>query len=163
MDYSLRKVADNDTKAVIGIFNYYAENTFAAYPEKKVPYDFFDTLKELSRGYPFYVVETANRDVVGFGLMRPYHRVETFQHVAEVTYFILPAHTSKGLGTRLLQALVDEAKKMKIKVLLADISARNDISLRFHAKNGFKQCGRFERVGKKFDEEFDVIWMQKFI
>ena len=38
--------------SVIDIFNYYVENSFAAYPESKVPYDVFDIFLEMSDGYP---------------------------------------------------------------------------------------------------------------
>jgi len=37
------------------------------------------------------------------------------------------------------------------------------VSLNFHFKQGFKECGRFQRIGQKFGRDFDVIWMQKFL
>jgi len=33
--------------------------------------------------------------------------------------------------------------------------------IEFHLKNGFRECGRFMKVGRKFGEDFDVVWMQK--
>lgn len=32
-----------DRESVMDIFNYYIENSFSAYPERKLPYEFFDT------------------------------------------------------------------------------------------------------------------------
>jgi phosphinothricin acetyltransferase len=40
---------------VIDIFNTYIENSFAAYPEAKVRYDFYDRLLEITKGYPTLV------------------------------------------------------------------------------------------------------------
>lgn len=163
MEYSFRRVNDNDKEVVISIYNYFVENSFAAYPEKKVGHDFFETLKKMSKGYPFYVIETEDKEVIGFGLMQRYHTMDAFKRVAKVTYFILPLHTRRGLGKKLLDILVKEAKEMGIDTLLATISSMNKISLSFHEKNGFKQCGRFRRIGKKFRKDFDIIWVQRFI
>jgi phosphinothricin acetyltransferase len=68
-----------------------------------------------------------------------------------------------GLGELLLHTLQRDAQKMNIESLLASISSLNQVSIDFHKKNGFFECGRFEGVGKKFGKEFDVVWMQKFI
>jgi len=163
MNFSFRRANDNDSEAVISIFNYFVENSFAAYPEKKVGHDFFETLKETAKDYPFYVIETEDNEVIGFGLLQRYDSMDVFKRVGKVTYFILSFYTRKGLGKKLLDILVGQAKAMGIDTLLANISSMNDISLSFHEKNGFKQCGRFRRIGKKFGEYFDVIWVQRFI
>jgi phosphinothricin acetyltransferase len=163
MDYHIRKAKGKDREQIISIFNYYVENSYAAYPEHKADLGFFDKLRELATGYPLYVIDTSEGEVVGFGLMRPYHSSETFRRTAELTYFIHPAHTRKGLGTRLVSAFTRRAKEIGIDTLLADISSRNTASIDFHKKNGFRECGRLKRVGKKFGRDFDVVWMQKFI
>jgi L-amino acid N-acyltransferase YncA len=28
-------------------------------------------------------------------------------------------------------------------------------------KNGFRECGRFERAGRKNEQDFDIVWMQR--
>ncbi len=163
MGYSFRPVHGSDKEAIVNIFNYFVENSFAAYPYKKVDSAFFEMLKEMAHGYPFYVMETDDRHVVGFGLLRRHHTAEVFKRVPEITYFILPPHTGKGLGKQLLDILVKEGKKLGIDSLLASSSSLNKVSLDFHEKNGFEQCGMFRRIGKKFGKDFDVVWMQRFI
>ena len=66
-----------------------------------------------------------------------------------------------GYGTVLLDAMTRAAKKKGITVLLANISSRNPESLAFHKKHGFTECGRLHNVGIKFNERFDVVWMEK--
>jgi L-amino acid N-acyltransferase YncA len=41
---------------VIDIFNYYVENSFTAYFENKLPYQFFNKFIEMAKGYPAYVL-----------------------------------------------------------------------------------------------------------
>jgi phosphinothricin acetyltransferase len=117
----------------------------------------------MTSGYPFYVIETPEKQVVGFGLIHRYHPAKTFNRVAELSYFISPSHTRKGLGTKLLSLLIDKAAGMGIDTLLASISSLNQLSVDFHKKNGFVECGRFICVGRKFGHDFDMIWMQKHL
>lgn len=163
MDYKFRKFKDPDSNQVIDIFNHYISNSFAAYSEKTINYGAIKIFKEMTQGFPFFVVENGSGKVVGFAFIRPYNRTEVFNRVAEITYFILPGHTRKGVGEKLLDMVIKEAKKLKIDSLLASVSSLNEPSLEFHYKNGFIQCGCFKSIGKKFNRDFDMIWMQKKI
>jgi phosphinothricin acetyltransferase len=163
MEYIIRKVCDTDKKNVIDVFNYFIEKTFAAYPEKKVEYSFFEILQEISVNDSCYVIEDRNHTIIGFGLLRKHQHVDVFQRTAEVTYFILPEHTERGLGSKLLDILIHDARESDIDTLLAHISSLNEKSILFHRKHGFVDCGRFQRVGKKRGKDFDVVWMQKFL
>jgi len=146
--------------AVIDIYNYFIATSMAAYTDTPVPYEMFDRFLEMTRGYPAVVVKDDNQRAVGFGFLRPYHQAPTFRRAAEITYFILPEHTGKGLGTAILNRFIEDGKRMGIETILANISSHNEQSLAFHRKRGFRECGRFKRVGKKFDRDFDVVWMQ---
>ncbi|RJX21568.1 MAG: N-acetyltransferase [Ammonifex sp.] len=163
MDFRIRKLSEGDRTAVVDIFNHFVEYSFAAYPAKKVGYGFFEYLKETARGDSFYVIESPEAQVIGFGLLRKYHGGSIFHRAAELAYFIMPAYGNRGLGTKLLTALLSDATKMGVETVLASISSLNAASLNFHRKNGFAECGRFKRVGKKNGRDFDVIWMQRFI
>ena len=48
-----------------------------------------------------------------------------------------------------------------MKVLLANMSSRNEASIRFHQHQGFREAGHLAGVGEKFGASFGVIWMQK--
>ncbi len=163
MGYIIRKASEEDGKDITAIFNYFVENSFAAYPEKRVPDAFFIKLKQMACGYPIYAIGKREGGLAGFGLLRPYHTMETFKRAAELTYFILPRHIRKGLGTKLLNFLIEEAQKKGFVTVLASVSSLNEISINFHQKNGFTECGRFKRIGRKFGQDFDEVWMQRFL
>ena len=162
MTFNIRAVTDSDGKAVVDIFNHYVENSFAAYPEKKIPCEGFAFFEQMARGYPFYVVEKEGR-VIGFGFLHPHDILETLKRAAEVSYFILPEFTGWGIGSDLLERLVEDAKARGIDTLLASISSENEGSIRFHAGHGFEEAGRLRRVGRKFGKDFDIVWMQRFV
>ncbi|MBU2552083.1 MAG: GNAT family N-acetyltransferase [Proteobacteria bacterium] len=161
MSFTIEKLAGDHREPAIDIFNHYVENGFAAYPENRVPYEFFDVFLGLAARYPAFAARNETGRIVAFALLRSYHPMPAFQRTAEVSYFIAPDHTGKGLGRILLARLEDEARQAGIDTLLADISSRNPGSIHFHLKNGFKECGRFEKVGRKFGQDFDQVWMQK--
>ena len=165
MNIRFEKLGEGDREAVIDLFNYYIENSFAAYPEKKVPYGLFDQFLALTEGYPAFTVrdeEQADR-IVGFAFLRPYHPLAAFQRAAEITYFIEPGYTGQGIGSRILERITGEARRKGIDTILANVSSLNESSLRFHERHGFEECGRFRRVAKKKGQDLDVVWMQKIL
>lgn len=163
MDYIIDGVQKGDAKRIIDIFNHYIDNSPAAYMDCKVPYEFFNHFIRLSEGFPFLVARGDDGSVLGFGLLRPHNPIPAFSHAAEFTCFISPENTGKGIGGQILDALVSRSSEMGITTILASISSLNHISLSFHKKHGFLECGRFLKVGRKRGMDFDLVWMQKMV
>lgn len=164
MNYIFENLESKHRNQVMDIFNHYIENSFAAYPEKRVPVDLFELLFEKSKGYPAYaIVNDATKRVVGFCNLKAHNPLSTFKETAEITYFIDPLEVGKGIGKQALNLLEAKGLEMGIRQILASISSLNEQSLIFHIKNGFKECGRFTNVIKKNNTYFDVVWMQKRI
>ena len=163
MDYTIVPVSKEESDAVIGIFNYYVENSFAAFPEDPVPHQFFDLLVNMSAGYPFQVAKDGDGTVLGFALLRPHNPMPVFSRTAEIACFISPEHIGKGIGSAMQDVLLHEACDKGISSILAGISSLNSASIAFHRKRGFQECGRFLKIGRKWGQEFDVVWMQKMI
>ena len=163
MDYRIRLAQDDDSGSIAEIFNHFAINTFSAYPSLPVDDSFFRRMKAISGKLPFYVAETSNGSVIGFAGLRPLHLADTISRSAEATIFILPEHTRHGLGEQMLAKIEEDAKALGIDTIIGGASSHNQPSLDFQRKHGFAECGRFQRVGRKFDNDFDIVWMQKFI
>ncbi len=163
MTYELAELSEDDRNEVVAIFNYFVTNSFAAYPEEAVGEEFFDRVRQLSEGYPAVVVKTDTGAVVGFGFLRAFHPTSTFRRTAEIAYFLLPEHTGRGIGQRMLSVFAARAREMGIDNLLASVSSLNEQSLRFHEKAGFERCGTFWAVGRKKGRDFDVVYFQKRI
>lgn len=163
MKYSIYPIAIEDREPIIDILNYYIENSFAAYPETKHSYQAFDKFIQVSEGYPTAALKLPNGKTVGFGMLRSYHHLPVFSYAAEFTVFFDPDHTRMGLGSTLLEYLLKEGMEKGITTILANISSLNMASIKFHTKNGFKECGRFKGIGIKNGQIFDMVWMQKML
>lgn len=163
MEYSLVPISAEDREAVIDIFNYYIENSYAAYPENRVPYEFFDLFLRNTAGYPTAVVKDENGKVQGFGMLHPHSPMPTLAGSAEITCFIRQEYTGNGIGSCMLEYLLEGAKEKGLHCILASVSSLNEGSIRFHQTHGFTECGRFKEVGKKKGKTFDTVWMQKLL
>jgi L-amino acid N-acyltransferase YncA len=163
MTYTIRLAQDSDRDAVNAIFEYFVKNSPAAYPETMYEGGIFDGLRKLGEGFPFLVAETETGDIIGFAQARPYHRADTMKRTAEITNFILPEHHGKGLGLQLLNRLIEDVHKLGVDNLLGSISSLNEQSLAFHKKHGFAKVGRFRNVGRKWGQDYDVVWVQRVL
>ncbi|MFZ1683241.1 MAG: N-acetyltransferase family protein [Candidatus Zixiibacteriota bacterium] len=163
MPHTTRPIAESDTPALTELFNFFITNSFAAYPSIPTDSSIYRRLKESAGDLPFYAVDDADGKFIGIALLRKFHPADTMKHVAEVTVFLSPDQTHTGIGSEILQQLETEARARGITILMASASSRNEPSLKFQQRNGFVECGRFKRVGKKFGEEYDMVWMQKFL
>jgi len=162
MNVHFEVMSEKHCAEVMGIYNYYVENGFSAYPETPLPEQFFGKFLEMTKGYPAFVIkDEGTREVVGFCFLRAYNPFLAFRKTAEITYFIKQDQTGKGLGKITLEKLEREAKDRGIKYLLASITSKNEQSLAFHKRNGFSECGKFKGIGEKKGVTFDIIWMQK--
>jgi phosphinothricin acetyltransferase len=162
MQIKFEKMGIEHQTSIMKIFNYYIENSTAAFPASTLPEQFFAMLMEKAKGYPAYaIIDSETLEVAGFCLLSAYNPFSTFKETANISYFISLNYVGKGIGTQCLEVLEIEAIQMGIKHIIAEISSENQQSLKFHIKHGFKICGSLKNVGSKFNRKFDLVYMQK--
>ena len=71
-----------------------------------------------------------------------------------------PLHQGKGLGRKLLVALIAEARRLNKHVMVAGIESQNHASLHLHETLGFITTGQMPQVGTKFGRWLDLTFMQ---
>jgi len=156
--FQTREYLESDLKDMITIFNQFARTSSAVYCDSELTIDQFKKLLEPT--VKILILQSGNR-VIGFGYLSKYKPFPNFNHTAILTYFIKPGFTGTGLGTEMLDRLLEFGKEQRITNYLAHISSKNIQSLNFHKKHGFDEVGRFKNVRSKFGEYFDVVWVQK--
>jgi phosphinothricin acetyltransferase len=156
----VRDMQESDREAVMRIFNHYAATSFSAYPDGPLPPQFFIPLRE---GSVSAIVLEGDGGITGFGLLKPFLPFPVFRKSGMLTYFLAPEATGKGLGIRLLEQLTLDAKKQGMTMLVANMSSKNEASIRFHKRHGFSVAGNLAGVGEKFGEPFGVLWMQRTV
>lgn len=116
--YLFELIGLSDQKAVICLFNHYIEHSFAAYPEHKVPYEFFGIFLNMCKDHPSVTVKNDEGTLAGFGMLCSHNPMLAFSHTAEITYFIRPELTGRGLGGQMLEYLVTEGKNVEYPMFL---------------------------------------------
>jgi L-amino acid N-acyltransferase YncA len=154
----IRTKKEDDFEKVLEVVNSFVKHSFAAYQDEPYPPSIVDEWSKKAR--VFLVLETRS-EVIGFGFVSSYRPFKSFNHVGVLTYFILEEYTGKGLGTKLINQLISKGKDLGVTNYLAHISSKNEQSLNFHKKHGFKEVGRFKDMSHKLGESVDMVWVQK--
>ncbi|MEG0251285.1 MAG: N-acetyltransferase family protein [Christensenellaceae bacterium] len=162
MDIKFQKMDRTHQKAVMDIYNDYIKTSTAAFPAVVLADSFYEQILERTKNYPAFVLVDAE-NVVGFCFLSQFHMFSTFQTAATITYFLSANYVRKGLGTLCIEKMESEALLLGIHQMIAEISSENEASINFHKKHGFREVGRFSRVGQKLDRTFDIVCMQKEI
>ena len=157
---TIRDFEKNDLDEILAVFNLFVRDNFAAYSESELTREQFKKLIEQAK---IILTLRASETIIGYGYISPYKPLPNFNHTGVLSYFIRTEYTGLGHGSELLQELFKKGKEIGITNYLAHISTRNEQSLNFHKKHGFKEVGRFKDIAKKFGEVIDVVWVQKQI
>jgi L-amino acid N-acyltransferase YncA len=80
-------------------------------------------------------------------------------HLRDTVYCAKDAQ-GQGVGTALMETIVDRARAFGFKQMIGVITAESKGSLRLHEKLGFRVVGNYEAVGFKFDRWLDIVHMQ---
>lgn len=149
----IREAQLNDLDAITDIYNYEVlngVNTFDITPkglEDMLPW--FE--KHNTSHYPLIVMIDEDK-VIGYASLSPYREKEAYKTTVELSVYVHPDHRKKGVATKLLEYLVEYAKKEPtIHTIVSVITSGNRVSVKLHKKFEFKYCGRVEEVGLKFN------------
>jgi len=111
-------------------------------------------------GFPMFVAEDDQRKVVGWSSLSRYHDRKGYQFTCENSIYVAAHARGRGIGKLLLDPLVESARKLGLRAIIAVIDATNEPSIRLHARCGFFEVGRFQKVGFKFGRWLDVVYME---
>lgn len=101
--------------------------------------------------------------LVGFSYLSLFGGKPGYYHTRENTVFVHPAHQRRGIGQLLLDAIVEEARRVGAHTLIARIEASNEGSIEIHRRAGYELTGREREVGRKFDRWLDVVVMTRLV
>ncbi len=114
----------------------------------------------LKRGYPYLVAEVDGK-VVAYSYVSVYRERSAYNKTVENSIYVIPDSRISGLGTKLMEAVIEECKKIGLKNIIAVIGdSDNMASINLHKKLGFRKVGILREVGFKFGRWIDVVLMQ---
>jgi phosphinothricin acetyltransferase len=114
----------------------------------------------IASNYPYLVAES-DRKIVGYAYANSYRPREAYLKTIENSVYVRERFQAKGVGQKLLAALIDEAAERGFRQMIAVIGdSENTGSIRLHEKLGFARAGLLRAVGYKHERWLDTILMQ---
>ena len=112
---------------------------------------------------PIFVAMDDAGQTLGWSSLSRYHDRKGYQFTVENSVYVAAPHRGRGVGKLLLAPLIDSARALGLRAIIAAIDAENDASIRLHARFDFVEVGRFKEVGFKFGRWLDVVYMERLI
>lgn len=110
-------------------------------------------------------VDPETDEVAGFASLSPYKDRAAYRTTVEDSVYIDAEHRGRGIGSTLLNAVLDRARDHGFHVVMARIGGgeSNPGSIAVHASCGFELVGIEREVGRKLGRWVDVAVMQRIL
>ena len=157
----IRQAKQEDSEAILAVYAPYVKETTITF-ETQVPSleDFQNRMAAIMEKFPYLVAE-ADGQILGYAYAHTYYARDAYDWTLELSIYVDRHGRQAGIGQALYDVLEEKLSKQNVVNLLACISLPNAPSIRFHQKRGFEQIGHFKKVGFKFGQWRDIVWMQK--
>lgn len=158
----IRPVTNEDASSISDIYNPYITDTVVTFEEEETTAaDFKQRIAKVNaEGLPWFVAEDESGNIMGYAYATKWRDRFSYRFSVEVTAYLSTENISKGLGTKLYQALFDELKRKNIHSVIAGITIPNEASIALHEKFSMEKVAHFKEVGLKFNRWLDVGYWQ---
>ncbi|RZS54577.1 GNAT family N-acetyltransferase [Sphaerotilus mobilis] len=111
-------------------------------------------------GFPVIGIEDAAGTLLAFGSYGTFRAFPAFKYTVEHSVYVHPDHRGRGLGLRVMLALIEAARRAERHALIGAIDASNAGSIALHERLGFRLVGTLPQVGFKFGRWLDLALYQ---
>jgi L-amino acid N-acyltransferase YncA len=159
----IRPASPDDIDAVSEIYAHHVRTGVATF--ELTPPDRSEWVRRLravtADGLPF-LTATLDGDVAGYAYCSPWKTRPAYRHTVEDSVYVAPHAAGRGVGGRLLDALLAECSRSGIREVIAVIvDADGAASLALHRNRGFADAGRLTAVGFKHGRWLDTLLLQR--
>jgi phosphinothricin acetyltransferase len=157
--YSVRHSTQDDLKAIVGIYNWAVNQTFATIDSEPLDAEEAQQWWEMHGKRSKLLVSIDETGVIGWGRLLPWKQ-RGFD-VVECLVYVDPVHHGRGIGSALLDELTKEARGLGYKTIVASVATDNRAGLALFTKHGFELVGTIKNAAHKFDRWMDITLVQR--
>jgi phosphinothricin acetyltransferase len=158
-----RAGATDDLPALTELYNHYIANSHFTFDVASHSVEaragWFSRFH--SSGPHQLVVATEGERLLGYACSGPLREKAAYATSVEVSVYLSPAQTGRGLGRALYQRLFDRLAVEDVHRAYAGVALPNPASERLHLALGFAPIGTYDEVGRKFGRYWSVRWYEK--
>lgn len=155
---AVRPATAADAAPIAAIYNHYIDGDIATF--EVAPVSATDMAARIDDCLGPWLVAEVDGEVAGYAYADRFRARAAYRHSVEVTVYLSPRHTGRGLGSALYGALFPLLREAGYHCALAAIALPNPGSVALHEKFGLRPVGTFREVGRKFDRWLDVGYWQ---
>ena len=158
----IREAVDADIPAIHAIYSHHVLHGLASFEEIPPALEEMRARFEAVRaaGRP-YIVAELDGAVAGYGYAGAYRARPAYRYTLENSIYIDERQRGRGVGTALLDALIERCRAGPWRQVVAVIGdSGNAASIGVHRKAGFREVGVLKRVGFKHGRWVDSVLMQ---
>ena len=104
------------------------------------------------------LVARAGDIILGWAAISPVSTRWVYSGVVELSLYVAAEFRGKGIGSALLNGIINSTEKAGLWTLQGGIFPENIPSLHLVKKHGFKEIGRREKIGKMTYGDFAGVW-----
>jgi phosphinothricin acetyltransferase len=161
MASEIRKAIYTDVPAITGIYNEAILTTTATFDtEPKTTAAQRKWFKAHGPKNPILVAVEGGK-IIGWASLSAYSDRCAYSGTAELSVYVKEKFRNRGIGRKLMQAVLEEGKKAGLHTIISRIAGGNDVSIHLHRQFDFADIGTMKEVGNKFGQLLDVSLMQK--
>ncbi|OBB24286.1 acetyltransferase [Mycolicibacterium peregrinum] len=159
----VRATSPDDLDAISAIYAHHVETgvaTFELIPPHREEWESRLATARMSE-LPF-LTATLDDAIVGYAYCSPWKLRPAYRHTVENSIYLAPQTAGRGIGTLLLQGLLDGCTAAGIREVIAVVVDTDEAaaSLALHRKHGFDEAGRLRAVGYKHGRWLDTVLLQ---
>ncbi|MEM4230579.1 MAG: GNAT family protein [Candidatus Pacearchaeota archaeon] len=148
MKIIIRKAKPGDEKGIAENFNDGLKRGFFCYTGSNKPFD-KEKIKKLRKSFlkpeknecSVVAIDKETNKIVGSALFSG-KKEGRLRHRVEFGWGVNPDYANKGIGTKMVRFLLNEAKKRGFKKAQAEVAVKNFASIKLAKKCGFKIEGK---------------------
>ena len=161
-DVVVRPSTEDDVPAMLAIYTHHISNgVIVDDPEPLIGEDIRRRRKNMLRRRLPHLVAERGGTVVGYAYAVPFRKRPAYRFAVKHSIYVHADHLHRGVGRKLLPALIEACTAAGFRQMLAYIDAENRPSQNLHEAFGFRRVGLLEGVGYKFGRWTDSLLMQR--
>jgi phosphinothricin acetyltransferase len=149
----------DDAEQVLAIYQAGIDTGNASFETSAPTWDVFNAAKLPQHRHVATNISTG--EVVGWVAAITVSDRCVYAGVVEHSIYVHPNACGRGIGSALLQALIDSTESAGIWTIQSGIFPENTASLHLHTKAGFRTVGTRHHVGHHHDRWRDVILIER--
>ncbi|PJI91168.1 GNAT family N-acetyltransferase [Luteimicrobium subarcticum] len=166
----LRPATPDDAPAISRVYDHWVRTSTVTFALDAPPSSYWaDKVRDVqAHGWPFLVAvddtepgDAEPDEILGFAYVNTWRPRAAYRFTVEDTIYLAPEARGRGLGTALLAAVLDGARAAGLRqVVCVAADDESGASLALHRRLGFREIGRLDAVGFKFDRWLGTTVLQ---